>query len=63
MKVSIFMKMKLNFSYSNKQSDRFIGFVEDIGDTLAFTILTHDTNRIIFRSEVRTAEDSKFINL
>ena len=36
----------------------FVGFLENVGHALTFAILTKDTNKIICRSEVRTAEDT-----
>ena len=41
----------------------FVGFSENVGHALTFAILTEDTNKIIYRSEVRTAEDSHHPNL
>ena len=40
----------------------FVGFLENVGHALTFAILTKDTNKIICRSEVRTAEDTNHPN-
>ena len=50
-------------SESGERSGRFVGFADNVGNALIFTILTNDTNKIIYRSEVRTAEDPKSLNL
>ena len=50
-------------SESRERSGRFVGFVDNVGNALTFAILTDDTNKILYRSEVRTAEDPKSINL
>ncbi len=42
---------------------RFVGFAENVGHALTFSILTDDTNKIIHCSEVQTAEDGKHTNL
>ena len=42
---------------------RFVGIVEHVGGTLTYKILTEDTNQVICRSVVRSAEkDMKFKN-
>ena len=50
-------------SESPEQSGYFVGFAENVGNALTFAILTIDTNKIIYRSEVRSATDPKSINL
>ena len=37
--------------------------LKNVGHALTFAILTDDTNKIIFQSEVRSAEDDKSANL
>ena len=34
---------------------RFVGFEESVGDALTFKILTDDTQKIMYRSSIRTA--------
>ena len=41
----------------------FIGIAESVGDALTFWILTEDTEHIIARSVIRTAEDPKAGNM
>ena len=50
-------------SESPEQSGYFVGFAENVGNALTFAILIIDTNKIIYRSEVRSATDPKSINL
>ena len=50
-------------SESGERSGRFVGFADNVGNALTFAILTDDTNKIIYRSEVRTAEDPKSLIL
>ena len=50
-------------SDSREISGRFIGFADHVGHNLTYAILTDDTQRIIHRSRVRTAEDPKTINI
>jgi len=50
-------------SESPESSGRFVGFSENVGHDMTFTILTDKTNKIIYRSEVRTAEDPTSANL
>ena len=41
---------------------RFVGFAESIGDVLTYKILTDDTQKIIYRSYVRSALTETEIN-
>ena len=41
---------------------RFVGFSETVGDKFTYKILTDDTQKIIYRSAVRTARDTSEIN-
>ena len=48
-------------SESTEKVGHFVGFADSVGDTMTFKILTED-NKVIFRSNVRTAEDKKTQN-
>ena len=50
-------------SDSREISGRFIGFADHVGHNLTYAILTDDTQRVIHRSRVRTAEDPKTVNI
>ena len=50
-------------SESPECSSHFVGFAKNIGHTLTYAILTTDTNKIIYHSEVRSAEDPSSVNL
>ncbi len=50
-------------SDSTEACGRFVGFSQNVGNTLTFAILTDETNQIIYHSEVRTAEDGNHLNL
>ena len=41
----------------------FVGFLDNVGHALTFAILTKDTNKIICRSEVCTAEETNHPNI
>ena len=45
-------------SESAEKSGRWVGIAPNVGDALTYTILTDDTNKLIFRSAVR-ARDGK----
>lgn len=49
-------------SSSRKASGYFVGFADHVGHALTYAILTDDTQRIIHRSRVRTAEDPSSVN-
>ena len=49
-------------SSSKEKLGCFVGFTPNVGHALTFATLTADTNKIISRSEVRTAEDSSAPN-
>ena len=42
---------------------RFVGFADHVGHALTFAILTDDTNKIVYRSEVRSAVNTTHPNL
>ena len=42
-------------SDSTEKVGRFVGIAESVGHALTFKILTEDTNKIIFRSKIRSA--------
>ena len=50
-------------SDSTEQSGRFVGIAEHVGHALTFKVLTDDTNKIIFRSRIRSAVGTKEANL
>ena len=43
-------------SQSTEEVGYFVGFGETVGDAMTFKVLTSDTNKIIYRSNVRSAE-------
>ena len=45
-------------STSNEKRGYWVGFSDNIGDKLTWKILTEDTNHLIFRSAVRSANNS-----
>ena len=42
---------------------RFVGTSENVGHAMTFKILTSDTNKVLYRSNVRPADDHTSINL
>ena len=46
-------------SDSGEAKGRFVGFGKTVGDAMTFKVLTDDTLKIIYRSNVRTALDPK----
>ena len=50
-------------SESPEPSGRFVGFSANVGHQLTYAILTDDTQKVIYRSEVRTAENPSDPNL
>ncbi|EEC44015.1 predicted protein [Phaeodactylum tricornutum CCAP 1055/1] len=50
-------------SDGTEKSGRFVGIAESVGDALTYKILTDDTNKILYRSSVRSALKSGEINL
>ena len=46
-----------------EKAGRFVGIAENVGDTLTYKIITDDTQQIIYRSVVRSANDNKNPNL
>ena len=49
-------------STPHERSGRFVGFAEDVGDKFCYKVLTDDTQKIIFRSAIRSARDTPEIN-
>ena len=49
-------------SESTEECGHFVGFGESVGDAMTFMVLTEDTNKIIYRSNVRTAENENTNN-
>ena len=49
-------------SESPEKSGRWVGVAENVGDALTYKILTDDTNKIIYRSAVRSKDESKDYN-
>jgi len=45
-------------SDSTERLGRFVGIAEHVGHALTFKVLTEDTSKIIFRSRIRSAEES-----
>ena len=50
-------------SSSREQRGRWIGVAEHVGHAMTFKILTDDTQKIIYRSNIRSARDPKSSNL
>ena len=50
-------------SESREKLGRFVGIAEHVGHFMTFKILTDDTNKIIFRSNIRSALDPNAKNL
>ena len=50
-------------SDSNEKVGRFVGIAENVGHALTFKILTEDTNKVIYRSEIRSATKPNERNL
>ena len=68
----VYYASEKKLSYSGKpgfpsdpgeKSGRFVGFAETVGDVFTYKILTDDTKKIIYRSEVRSAEKGNDLNL
>ena len=45
-----------------EKSGRFVGFAETVGDVFTYKVLTDDTNKVIYRSEIRSAEPGNDLN-
>ena len=50
-------------SESNERLGRFVGIADSVGHALTFKVLTEDTSKIIYRSEIRTATNPNVRNL
>ena len=49
-------------SETHEKHGRFVGFAETVGNTFTYKILTSDTNKILYRSAVRSARDTVELN-
>ena len=49
-------------SKTHEKQGRFVGFAETVGTIFTYKILTSDTNKIIYRSAVRSARDTVELN-
>jgi hypothetical protein len=58
-----FLDADIPFPASKERAGRFVGIAENIGDAFTFWILTEDTDQLIARSVIRTAEDPNKPNL
>ena len=58
-----YKKIENSFSETEELMGRFMGIAENYGHSMTFHVLTDDTNKIIQRSEIRTALDPKTRNL
>ena len=45
-------------SKSTEEVGYFVGFADSVGDAMTFKVLTSDTNKIVYRSNVRSAMDT-----
>ena len=63
MNMSASVVMRLPFLLSPRKDGQFVGFSKNVGNALTCTILADDTNKLIHRSEVCSAEDSSSSNL
>ena len=45
-----------------EKSGRFVGFAETVGDVFTYKVLTDDTQKVIHRSEIRSAEPGNDLN-
>ena len=50
-------------SESQEAAGHIVGFADHVGHALTFTILTNDTQKILYWSEVRSDKDPSSINL
>ena len=50
-------------SDTREKQGRFVGIVEHVGHAMKFKVLTDDTNKVIYRSNVRPADDPSALNL
>ena len=57
-----FLDAEIPFRDSKERLGRFIGIAENVGDALTFWIWTEDTEKIIARSVIRSAEDPTNMN-
>ena len=49
-------------SQTTEEIGNFVGFAESVGDAMIFLVLTQDTKKIVYRSNVQSAEDKKTEN-
>ena len=50
-------------SSANEEKGRFVGLADGVGDKFTYKVLTDDTNKIIYRSAIRSARDPTTANL
>ena len=50
-------------SDSREGCGRFVGIAQSVGHAMTFKVLTDDTRKVIYRSNVRSARDPKALNL
>lgn len=49
-------------STTHEKAGRFVGFAETVGDKFCYKVLTDDTQKIIYRSAIRSARDTVEVN-
>ena len=57
-----YLDAEVPFPNSKEKAGRFVGITENIGDAMTFWIITEDTNQLIARSVLRTAENTETAN-
>jgi hypothetical protein len=57
-----YLDAEIPFPNSKEKARRFVGIAENVGDAMTFSILTEDTNKLIARSVLRSAEDPTTAN-
>ena len=58
-----FTKVESSYpSESTEECGHFVGFGESVGDAMNFMVLTESTNKIIYRSNVQSAENKNTTN-
>jgi hypothetical protein len=53
---------EIPFPASKEKPGRFVGVAENVGDAMTFWVLTEDTEQLIARSVIRSAEDPNKAN-
>ena len=57
-----YLDAEVPFPQSKEKLGRFVGIAENTGDALTFLVYTEDTEQVIARSVLRTAEDPTTTN-